>query len=135
MAPSSPSRPATLAPLLLLLLLSLLAPLRARGAVSVGRIFSDGMVLQDHATYDQRPFVYGLAAPGEHVTVVRTQPDGANDTRRDLVDERVTGRDEPAPEGLRAAGGGGGDTPKRSGQEEAADEFPAGRGCGWGALD
>ena len=77
MAPSSPP---------LLLLLSLLAPLRARGAVSVGRIFSDGMVLQDHATYDQRPFVYGLAAPGEHVTVVRTQPDGANDTFTALAD-------------------------------------------------
>jgi len=52
----------------------------ARATVSVGRIFSDGMVLQDHATYDQRPFIYGDAAPAELVTVVRQQPNGANDT-------------------------------------------------------
>jgi hypothetical protein len=56
----------------------LLAP--ASAAVSVGRIFTDGMVLQDHATYDQRPFIYGSAAAGEVVTVVRQQPDGTNDT-------------------------------------------------------
>ena len=48
--------------------------------ISVGRIFSDGMVMQDHATYDQRPFVYGAAAPYEVVTVVRTTPEGSNDT-------------------------------------------------------
>ena len=57
---------------------ALIAP--ALATVSVGRIFSDGMVLQDHATYDQRPFVFGSAAAGEVVTVVRQQPDGTNDT-------------------------------------------------------
>ena len=70
-----------IAPLVFGLALTLaLAPARVGGEVSVGRIFSDGMVLQDHATYDQRPFVYGRAAPGEVVKVVRQQPDGTNDT-------------------------------------------------------
>ena len=59
---------------------ALAALARVGAAVSVGRIFSDGMVLQDHATYDQRPFIYGEAVPGELVTVVRQQPNGQNDT-------------------------------------------------------
>ena len=37
------------------------------------------MVLQGHATYDQRPFIYGDAAPGDTVTVNRIQPSGAKD--------------------------------------------------------
>lgn len=44
------------------------------GAVTMPQIFSDGMVLQDHATYDQRPFVYGQADVGEIVNVNRTLP-------------------------------------------------------------
>ena len=46
----------------------------AMGTVSMPQIFSDGMVLQDHATYDQRPFVYGQADEGEVVNVNRTLP-------------------------------------------------------------
>ena len=54
--------------------------------VTVGRIFSDRMVLQDHATYDQRPMIYGQADVHELVTVTRQQPDGANDTIQALTD-------------------------------------------------
>lgn len=39
-------------------------------------IFSDFMVLQGHATYDQRPFIYGQATPGDFVHVSRTTPNG-----------------------------------------------------------
>ena len=35
------------------------------------------MVLQGHATYDQRPFINGFAAPGDLVTVERLQPSGS----------------------------------------------------------
>ena len=52
----------------------------AKALVSLPAIFSDGMVLQEHSTYDQRPFIYGRASPGELVTVVRAQPRGVNDT-------------------------------------------------------
>jgi hypothetical protein len=39
------------------------------------------MVLQEHASYDQRPFIYGFAeASGELVTVVRQRPNGQKDT-------------------------------------------------------
>jgi hypothetical protein len=55
---------------------------RAAATVHVPGIFSDGMVLQEHATYDQRPFIYGTAeAPGELITVIRHRPySNANDT-------------------------------------------------------
>lgn len=43
-------------------------------------IFSDYMVLQGHASYDQRPFIYGDALPGDVVTVERKQPSGHVDT-------------------------------------------------------
>lgn len=39
-------------------------------------IFSDFMVLQGHASYDQRPFIYGEATPGDFVHVTRTTPNG-----------------------------------------------------------
>ena len=62
-------------------LLVLLLAQCARAAVWVPAIFSDGMVLQEHATIDQRPFVYGTSqSPNELVTVVRSQPNGRNDT-------------------------------------------------------
>lgn len=38
-------------------------------AVTLPSIFSDGCVLQMAASYDQRPFVYGTADPGELVQV------------------------------------------------------------------
>lgn len=60
------------------------------GAIFLPAIFSDGMVLQDHATYDQRPFIYGYADLDEVVTVVRTQPDGQNATYLGTADN-VTG--------------------------------------------
>lgn len=52
----------------------------ANAEITVGSIFSDHMVLQDHATYDQRPFIYGYAVPAETVTIVRRTPDHKNDT-------------------------------------------------------
>ena len=55
------------------------------GAVTMPQIFSDGMVLQDHATYDQRPFVYGQADVGEIVNVNRTLPGQAPEVRSSFV--------------------------------------------------
>jgi hypothetical protein len=49
-------------------------------ALFLPAIFSDYMVLQGHASYDQRPFIYGYATPGDIVTVERIQPAGAKDT-------------------------------------------------------
>lgn len=46
----------------------------ASATVSMPQIFADGMVLQCHATYDQRPFVYGHADVAEIVNVNRTLP-------------------------------------------------------------
>lgn len=51
-------------------------------SVTMPQIFSDGMVLQDHATYDQRPFVYGQADVGEVVNVNRTLPGQAPEVCR-----------------------------------------------------
>lgn len=63
------------------LCLALSLTLGAHGYVSVPGIFSDGMVLQEHSTYDQRPMIYGQATqPGELVTVIRHLPSGHNDT-------------------------------------------------------
>jgi hypothetical protein len=45
---------------------------RTFAAVSMPMLFSDGLVLQCNTAYDQRPFFYGLAAPGEVVQVNRT---------------------------------------------------------------
>jgi sialate O-acetylesterase len=66
----------------LLAALALLHLHSGSATVTVPGIFSDGMVLQEHATYDQRPFIYGLAeAVGELVTVIRHRPAAnANDT-------------------------------------------------------
>jgi sialate O-acetylesterase len=63
------------------LYLALTLTLGAHAYVTVPGIFSDGMVLQEHSTYDQRPMIYGQATqPGELVTVIRHLPNGHNDT-------------------------------------------------------
>ena len=61
------------------LLALLTAP--ALALVTVPGIFSDGMVLQEHDSYDQRPMIYGAStSPNELVTVIRARPSGHNDT-------------------------------------------------------
>jgi hypothetical protein len=61
-------------------LLALLAA-PALALVTVPGIFSDGMVLQEHDSYDQRPMIYGAStSPNELVTVIRARPSGHNDT-------------------------------------------------------
>ena len=52
----------------------------ARAVLFLPKICSSYMVLQGHATYDQRPFINGYAAPGDVVTVERKQPNGGLDT-------------------------------------------------------
>ena len=51
----------------------------ARAELFLPKIYSSYMVLQGHATYDQRPFINGFAAPSDLVTVQRKQPSGAAD--------------------------------------------------------
>ncbi len=66
-----------------------LSPLVALAAISLPQIFSDGMVLQDHASYDQRPFVYGYADFGELVVVNRTLPGKAPEPYLATADKSV----------------------------------------------
>lgn len=71
-----------------ILLITLYLPIHIYAYVFLPGIFSDGFVLQTHATYDQRPFIYGYTETiGEIVTVVRQQPNGVNDTFQATSDE------------------------------------------------
>jgi len=69
-----------------IMILALVAS-RASAVLFLPAIFSDFMVLQGHASYDQRPFIYGDALPGDVVTIERKQPAGHVDTYYATADE------------------------------------------------
>lgn len=51
----------------------------AHAAVWMPAVFSDNMVLQQQAQYDQRPFFFGTASPGEVIVLNRTLEIGGGD--------------------------------------------------------